>query len=186
MDLSDYFVRLTEHYEQQWGCRAVARNWTRGPVHQLADGFRILEFAETESRRMWTYATCGMSQPAEGCCVELHMFCSEPAEDLVELLTVVAHYHYTGGRLGLGHVINFGRGWRPGATCEHGLVSLPYLDGPEVENAVVCGAAVKCYWLIPITRAEADFAKTEGLERLEQRFEHAELNYLDEKRMSVV
>lgn len=46
---------------------------------------------------------------------------------------MTAHFHRTGSALGLGHTVNFGRPWLPGSSCTHGLVSLPYLFGPELE-----------------------------------------------------
>jgi len=59
-----------------------------------------------------TYATVGMS--GERCKepIELHLFSESEDENLVELLAATAHFHRTGSSLGLGHTVNFGRGWR--------------------------------------------------------------------------
>jgi hypothetical protein len=48
-------------------------------------------------------------------------------------VTAIAHFHRTGSALGLGHTVNFGRPWLPTSSCTHGLGSLPYLDGPDLE-----------------------------------------------------
>ncbi|MDO3413298.1 hypothetical protein QWJ34_26335 [Saccharibacillus sp. CPCC 101409] len=40
--------------------------------------------------------------------IELHLFAPQEHDFPIELLTVVAHYHYTGRSLGLGHAVNFG------------------------------------------------------------------------------
>lgn len=179
-------IELTRHYEERWHNQARICFWNKGPVHQLPEDFCILEFAPTARRAMWTYATCCMSQPCDVSRIEVHMFCRDQTDELVELLTAVAHYHRTGARLGLGHTVNFGRGWRSRATCEHGLVSLPYLDGPDLENAQVCGEAVRCLWLVPVTSAEIKFMLANGRDKLENLFEVRGLDYLNARRASIV
>lgn len=114
------------------------------------------------------------------------MFSPRQAEEIVELLVVTAHYHHTGARLDLGHSVNFGRPWLDNSRCSFGLISLPYLDGPSLENLPRGSAIVKCYWLIPITAAEMEFKKTRGLEALEEQFDQAKLDYLNPNRQSTV
>jgi len=88
--------------------------------------------------------------------------------------------------LGLGHSVNFGKPWIGKSSCEYGLLSLPYLDGPELEHmSLSSGMVVDFLWLIPVTKPEIDFKKTRGLEALEKRFEECQLNYLDANRVSV-
>jgi hypothetical protein len=106
----------------------------------------------------------------------------------VETLTAIAHYHATGRNVGLGDTVNIGRPWLNRSSCEYGLVSHPYLDGPEIE---VCAAAdsqlvTQCLWLIPITLAEREFKAKFGLELLEGRFQALNFNYADPLRTSVV
>ena len=45
---------------------------------------------------------------------------------------------------------------------------------------------VRFLWLIPITTAEAEFARANGREALEQRFDAAPLRYWDVRRTSIV
>jgi hypothetical protein len=118
--------------------------------------------------------------------IELHLFSPIKSEAHVELLTAVAHYHLTGEYLGLGHTVNFGRPWLPESECDHGLVSLPYLDGPNLEWLNIEGRAIRFLWLIPITKAEVKFKRTQGLEALEEIFEATSFDYLDPLRKSVV
>jgi hypothetical protein len=135
---------------------------------------------------MWTYATKFMSKPEDRSRLELHVFAREPNDDLAELLAAVAHYHRTATWLGLGHTVNFGRPWWPGSACDRGLISLPYLDGPELEWLDTSDGRTRFLWLIPVTINEVEFKKKSGLEALERMLEKEKFNYLDPFRMSVV
>ena len=119
--------------------------------------------------------------------IELHLFSPGSDESLVELLTIVAHYHKNVSALGLWHTVNFGRPWLGESQCEYGLISLPYLDGPKLEHFELPEqTTVNCYWLIPITKAERDYKQQFGVEALETLFEEKQFNYLDANRPSVV
>jgi Suppressor of fused protein (SUFU) len=179
---------LFAHYVACWDGEPVVKRWKRGPFWELPAAFCVLEFPPGRVRQMWTYATCAMSLPTDDARLELHLFSPVQNEGLVELLTVVAHYHRTGASLGLGHTVNFGRPWLPQSACDHGLISLPYLDGPRLEefHSQAGGGLVECLWLVPITRAERQFNIDHGLEALERRLEAAKFNYLDPLRASVL
>jgi hypothetical protein len=179
---------LIAHYIACWGGEPVVRRREHGPFWELPAAFCVLEFAPSRARGMWTYATCCMSLPTDEQRIELHLFSPVQSERHGELLTVVAHYHRTGAPLGLGHTVNFGRPWLPRSNCEHGLISLPYLDGPRLEefHLQAGGGRVECLWLVPITRGERQFKIDHGLKALERRFEAAKFNYLDSLRASVV
>jgi len=181
-----YCELVARHYEQVWKNRGVLRQWQRGPLARMAPEFRVLELSPTETRNSWTYATVGMSDGMEEGAVEVHLLSPVASPLHVESLTVIAHYHRTEAMLGLGHTVNLGRPWLPGSSAAHMLLSLPYLDGPELEWARVNGVDVRFLWLIPITLAERDFKAANGLEALEQAFEKAQFNYLDPRRASVV
>ncbi len=118
--------------------------------------------------------------------IELHLFSPRQADELVELLTVVAHYHRTGARLGLYHTVNFGRPWLTGATCEYGFISLPYKDDPGLEWLRSKDFTIRSLWLIPITEDERDYKKSHDAEGLETLFERAQFNYLNPDRESIV
>jgi hypothetical protein len=129
-----------------------------------------------------------MSQPADSSRLELHLFSPVQNEDHVELLTVIAHYHRTGNTLALGHSVNFGRPWFRESSCDYGLISLPYLDGPSLEHLRTDKSEldVQFLWLMPITKAERDYKKAQGIEALEQRFEDIGVDYLNPTRPSAV
>lgn len=182
---SDYDTFITSHYKFFWGASPKLLRWELGPTDELPSSFGVLEFPP-EKKVAWIYATCGMSRPEDESPLEIHMYSPCQYDQHVELLTAIAHYHRTGCRLGLGHTVNFGRPWLPGSACDHGLVSLPYLDGPDLEIAEFVQAKLQFYWLIPITKEEREFKKRNGLDALEERLEAATFNYLDPKRKSVI
>ena len=142
----------------------------------------------SRARGMWTYADLLDVAPDGRAAIGTAFVSPVQSERHVELLTVVAHYHRTGASLGLGHTVNFGGPWLPRSNCEHGLISLPYLDGPRLEefHPQAGGGRVECLWLVSITRGERQFKIDHGLEALERRFEAAKFNYLDPRRASVV
>ncbi len=181
----DYGEAIRAHYASRWSAPIDEARWTKGPVHELPPTFGVLVIRR--SKDMTAYATRGMSQPDDANPIELHLL-TRPTDrtvsELVELLTIVAHYHRTGQKLGLGHSVNFGRPWLDASLCTHGLISLPYLDGPELEWLEQ--PKVRFLWLIPITQAEVAFKKARGLDALEELFEKRKFNFLDPRRPSVV
>lgn len=178
--LADYQKNIINHYSRCWNKAPAIHKWEKGPTHKLPADFNILEFAPGE-RNMWTYATCCMSQPNDVRPIELHIFSSTKDESLVELLTVIAYYHRNTASLGLDHTVNFGRPWQGQSLCDHGLISLPYLDGPELENM----DSIKFYWLIPITKEEVAYKKKNGITALEEKFDEG-LDYINVSRKGLV
>lgn len=138
---------------------------------------------------MWAYCTCCMSQKQDTNPIELHIFSEKKDESLIELLTAIVYYHKNINKLNIWHTVNFGRGWQDDSSCNYGLISLPYLDGPKLENLYLDDATEKCvkfYWLIPITKLEVDYKKEYGIDALELLFEKQSFNYLNPYRKSVV
>jgi len=128
-----------------------------------------------------------MSRSEDDRRIEIHLFSPEKSEKHVELLTALAHYHRTGVQVRCGDTVNFGRPWLPGGTCEYGLLSLPYLDGPDLEWLHLSKeCSVRFLWLVPITPEELAFKIEHGVEALEARLEQAGVDYLDPQRSSVV
>lgn len=174
--------KITDHYEKCWTGSAVPHLWGKGPIHKLPEDFRVLEFAPQSERNMWTYATCCMSQPGDENPIELHLYSSVRNEMLVELLTVTAYFHISTAKLNLHHTVNFGQPWQHGSLCSYGLISLPYIDGPSLEN----GPAIKCYWLIAITPEELSYKKEYGVDALEDKFEEGGIDYANPFRKSLI
>ena len=186
MNQSKYAHAVQAHYQTKWPSLLADARWHRGPMEDLGPNFCILIFQRTAATR--TFATRCMSAPEDSSRLELHLIArttdaTERKDDLIELMTSVAHYHRTERPLGLGHTINFGRPWLPGSLCTYGLISLPYLDGPTLEW--LDEPRVRFLWIVPITASELEFKRSAGIEALESAFEHAGFDYLDPQRRSV-
>lgn len=177
---------IEKHYEDVWKTKPDVCDFSAGPIEQLPSGFAVLRFPPHGNRRMWTYATRCMSLPDDLSPLELHIFSPFNTDEVVELLFATAHFHRTSTKLGLGHSVNFGRPWINQSKCDHGLVSLPYLDGPELEDCRIGGRAIKFYWFIPVTPSEIEFKKREGIDALEDKFDDSGFDYVDPRRKSVV
>ena len=181
-----YQKEIIKHYIKNWQNEPQLRLWDRGSFEKLPADFRVLEFKPNDKRDMWTYATCCMSQPNDGNPIELHIFSSKQDVQIVELLTMVAYYHRNTSNVGLNHTVNFGKPWQENSLCTYGFISLPYLDGPELENFnFKRNHIVKFYWLIPIMKQEVDFKIKHGVEALEEKFDNG-FNYIDPLRNSVI
>jgi hypothetical protein len=179
-----YEEELSSHYAAIWGEERTPHTWNRGP--SLPQECRVFEFAPSDKAFCWVYATCSMTPRAESTLLELFLLSPSRCQLHVELLTAIAHYHQTGARLDLGHTVNFGRPWLEGSRCSFGLISLPYLFGPQLEKARVAGRDARVLWLLPITSEERAFKIASGLSALEELFEAQHFDYLDPMRRSVV
>jgi hypothetical protein len=186
--MSKYQDLLQAHYQKHWKREGTRIRLSEGPLWELPEDYCVMVFPPSVSPlkpHPWIYATCGMSQGSNGEPLELFIHSPVESHQVVDLLNMTAHFHHTGERLGWGHTVNFGKSWLPESKCDHGLISLPYLDGPRLEQASIDGANVRILWLIPITKAEREFKKAQGLEALEALFQKKQFNYLDPARPSV-
>ena len=179
-----YSLQLDRYCAAFWGTQTAEHFWDKG--RPLPHACRILEYAATESRPYWVYATCGMTPLSEHRALELFLLSPVQSHLHVELLTAIVHYHQTEATLNLGHTVNFGRPWLDQSECSFGLISLPYLFGPKLEHANIAGRPTRLLWLLPITAEEKRFKVQAGVDALEQAFESHYFNYLDPLRKPVV
>jgi hypothetical protein len=184
--MTAYAASLMEHYREVWTANIEKVPFKVGPVGDLPADFAVVICQPHGSRTLWRYATVCMSQPTDTEPVELHLLSRSRADQLVELLIATAHYHRTGSRLGLHHTVKFGRPWFPNSNCDHGLISLPYLDGPRLEWADLESRSVRFLWVIPVTAQEIAYKRKHGVQALEKRFEESRFDYADPLRPSVV
>jgi hypothetical protein len=182
----NYQENIVNHYSQIWLTEPKIYIHHKGPFEAIHPLFRILEFEPVSGQHEWIYATVCMSSINDLNPIELHFHSATQDKSIIELLTAIAYYHINTARLDLGHTLNFGRPWQNGSKCEFGLLSLPYLDGPVIENLEYSTIIIKHYWLVPITLEEKEYKNKFGLEQLESRFEEQQFNYLDPNRASVV
>ena len=185
MTFNDYRAQLERHYAEAWGERLREVEFPRSPHSRLPASFTVLEVPDGAQRDVWTYATCSMSD-GMAAPIELYALSDGPSAVIPEFMAAIASFHHEIGGVGLGDTVYLGKGWAEGSFCEHALVSLPYLDGPVFGTLDVAGSAVNIYWLLPLTRAEVEFKKAQGLEALEEALESSGFNYLDMMRESVV
>lgn len=177
---------LFEHYKKNWLLGDYSFiTLEKGPMKSLNRDFTVLVIPPNDKRAMWTYATIGMSNTVSDP-IEIHLFSENENDDLAEILTAIAYYKLTGNNVDLNDTVNFGRPWLPNSKCEYGLISLPYLDGPELEKFRVDNTVISFYWLIPITKQERDYRCKYGIEKLEKYFDNENFNYLNPFRTSVI
>lgn len=180
------YKEIISHYEKNWPLDNVYFiTLEDGPMKSYNPHFTILVNPPTEKRKMWTYATIGMSDTKKNP-IEIHLFSKKENDDIAELLTIVAYYKLTENKIGLDDTVNFGKPLILNSTCEYGLISLPYLDGPKLENLKTENKEISFYWLIPITKKERDFRWEYGIDKLEELFETKDFNYLNPYRKSLV
>jgi hypothetical protein len=191
-DTTDPTAALDAHVHSHFaGHRVESLTWDSGPIYQRVPGFRVHAIAPgPRGSNAWTYVTAGCWQAAhqDGHGLEFVLATRGFTMHAVELLARNAYFHAgpEDQRLDLGHTVNLGEPWLPGSACDHGLISLPYPWGPELERCDWVGGHARLLWLLPITEAERDFKVEHGLEALENRFQAARLDFLNPDRASVV
>jgi hypothetical protein len=113
----------------------------------------------------WIHLTAGASvAPMEdGYGLEFVLTTRAPEKLATKLLAMVANLHADDRYpLSLGQTLEVGHGWLPGASADHLLVSLPTVFDPELEWLSDRDRNIRFIWLVPITRAEAEFARKHG------------------------
>lgn len=183
----EYINKLTRHYENYFGMTGNPLRYDKGPIEKLHNGFFVLEIPPNNKHQMFCYCTVGMSiGRSDENLIELVVYAPKSDQLLIELLTVCASYHRNSLPLNLHHTVNIGQPWLDESNCDHGFISLPYLDGQDLEIFRFDDQEIHCYWFIPITEKERDYKITNGCEALEQLFEDEQLDYLNPKRETLV
>ena len=178
-------MAIKKHYSLFWG-EGIECIEKKELVHKLLPSFNVLKYRPDKNRNSWIYATCGMSENDEENGLELFILAPTENDFMIKLLSAIAYYHASGNKLDLGHTVNFGMGWYKDSECDHGLISLPYLYGPDLEWLKEEKMNIRFLWLVPITADELDYKKANGVDALEDLFEEKEFNYIDPFRDSVI
>lgn len=185
MDAQSYVLEIHRHVHEFFEGHDQQRvAFDRGAITDLLPGFHAIEVAPGRRTELWTYVSVGVAL-VNAPHVEFVLTTRAQSERQVELLAMCAYYHHTEG-LGLGHTFPIGQPWLPRSTLDNFLVSLPYPFGPDLEDLSLNEGDVQVLWLLPITRRERDFATSNGVEAIEQRFDEVALEYWNPQRNSVV
>jgi len=180
---------IKEHVADFWpNAHLRSCKWQRGPVNELGKDFAVLELSPTaESNNLWVYCTAGTGKvQTQSHRHEFFLLSSESDPSHVETLTMVSHYHRFESPLSLGHVVPIGRPWSDDSLCDRLLLSLPYPFGPKLEWLRSDSLEVQFLWALPITPKEAQYARQNGVEALEQCFDSVKLRYWDSARLDAV
>lgn len=181
----DYKAKLLTHYEINWGIKGEECLLDK-KIQNENENFRIFKFKPIPKREYWIYATIFTISKESETYREFHLLSLDENNGCIDILKALAYYYNTISPVNLWDTINFGIELTPNSKCTFGLISLPYLFGPNLEDFVVDNGIVKCYWIIPITESEVVFKKKNGIEALESNFENAQFDFLDTNRKAVV
>lgn len=153
---------------------------------QVAPDLRILVVGPGPRSDTWAYVTagCWAAMEKDGHGLEFVMTTHVRDQRFIELMAMIAYYHCGGHQLDLEHSMPIGDPWVPGSTCDHLLISLPCLHGPDLEHCAVPGGHARIVWTLPVTTAEIEFRRRHGHEALEQLFDEAEIIPTDPFRAS--
>ncbi len=182
---------LFDHVDRFWSKNIKESfTWELGKINEILPNFSVIRISPKSSDEPWVYLTQGAWEVNSNREYRSEFFIMCPYENPrhVETLAMLASFHADPKHhFGIGSSIDIGRGWLEESDCDHLLVSLPYPFGPDLE---ICkpdnDITVKYLWLLPITRIEDEYLKQRGLEALEQKFDKAELDFLDSCRSSVI
>jgi hypothetical protein len=162
-----------------------------GPIEDRVPGFRVFRIHPAHPGDWWVYVTSGCWAATQEYGHGAEFFLAAPRDDWqnLESVTVNAYYHCGPAhqRLDVGHTVPIGSPWLDDSACDHYLISLPYPYEPDFEVCKWDGDAhARILWLLPITKAEKDFRREEGLEALESLFDERGIDPVDPQRTSVV
>ncbi|MER6917066.1 suppressor of fused domain protein [Streptomyces sp. NPDC000594] len=151
-------------------------------------GLRVLVVGPGPRSASWAYVTagCWAATEKDGHGLEFVLTAHVRDQRFIDLMAMIASYHRGGHRLDLEHSMPIGEPWVPGSACDHLLISLPYLHGPDLEHCPLPAGHARILWALPVTAAEIDFRRRSGHEELEQLFDDAEIHPTDPFRASVV
>lgn len=149
MSFKQYTDALRRHYESFYGIAGNKLTWDKGPTNKLHPDFYILEFGPSKRHQMWTYATVGMSLDRnDDNLIELITYSKNQDKSRIELLTLNASFHRNSESLNLHHTVVVGQLTDTNTTCDHGFISLPFIEGQELEVFNFSGQEIHCYWLL--------------------------------------
>ncbi|WP_346009680.1 suppressor of fused domain protein [Streptomyces sp. SID1328] len=153
---------------------------------EVVPDLRVLVVEPGPRSDSWAFVTagCWASMEKHGRGLEFVMTAHVRDQRFIELMAMIAYYHCGGHQLDLEHSMPIGEPWVPGSTCDHLLISLPHLHGPDLEHCPLPGGHARILWTLPVTTAEIEFRRRHGHEALEQLLDEAEIIPTDPFRAS--
>jgi len=161
-------------------------------ISKLQERFRICRVHPAAENPIdpWVYLSLGAWEltASSGISFEFFLISTEQQDAHAETVAEVCAQHANiPSGLKPGTVVSLGRPLLPNATVDHLLVTLPYPYGPMLEDVESPeGTNIRVLWLLPITAAEAVFAREKGTEALEQKFETIYMDFTVFDRPSVI
>jgi Suppressor of fused protein (SUFU) len=137
----------------------------------------------------WCYVTLGAWQATRDDHHALEYFILSPSPTAYHVQTLAEltlQWANADPKPGLGSIIDTGRPWIDDAVADHFFVTLPYPFGPEFENVVRGDLHIRIMWLLPITKAEAEFIRRKGIDAFEDLAESSAVEFADPQRPSLV
>jgi hypothetical protein len=156
---------------------------------EVLPGLRLLVVGPGPRGDGWAYVTagCWSAMEKDGLGLEFVMTAHVRDQRFLDLMAMLAYYHCGGHQLDLEHSMPIGEPWVPGSACDHLLISLPYLHGPDLEHCPLPGGRhARVLWALPVTRAEIEYRRRHGHEALERLLDEAGIIPTDPFRASVV
>ncbi len=189
--MNDELLKIVrEHAAACWPKRRVeTTRWTEGGLVENIPGLGVVCVEAAEPGQALVYITAGASaEPMEdGYGIEFFVLAPADQPFAVKLVSMVAHLHADPRYpMSLGQVLEIGQPWLPGASCDHLLVCLPDAFGPEFEWFSNTERTIRFIWLVPVTSAEAAFARDKGYVALQEKLGGAQVDLAELVRESVV
>jgi hypothetical protein len=182
-----YVKWLQRHYEDHFDIEGNRMLPGPGTNYLLHRDFYVLEIPPNNRHNMFAYCTVGMSADRlDENLTELFVYSPVANPALVDLMAHCAHYHRNRLPVRTHNTIGIGRPWLENSKCDHGFISIPWLDGRRLELFDFDGYAIRVNWFIPITKDERNYRLKYGCEALEQLFEQKKIDYLNPARKCLV
>lgn len=183
----DAYAGIRRHLAAVWPDQAQQEfTWELGSIGNQLPGFRVRRIAPSKPDEPWIYLTVGAWQAtSDGHDLEFFLLSPTESPRHVETLAMLTSFHAQ-YRLSVGRTVAIGRPWLDRSAADHLLVSLPYPFGPRLEHCELPDRHVRFLWLVPITAAEAGYARQLGTEALEQLLEDSGADLLAADRRSLL
>src|SRR5215468_11015705 len=193
--VEETYAALRKHINSIWPENAKEEYVHKeGPMRIMLPNWRVIEIAPLKAKAPWVYVSLGAWEVTKDELYEqgrygIDFLITSPERKLhhIKTLAMAATYHSDPKtRINIQHVVDIGEPWMEGSQCDHFLVSFPHVYPPKLETILINDIWISFWWLLPITKKEADYAWKHGVEALEEILEKKRINTVDVKRKSAI